>query len=116
MPLYTDSSKGVFDGLTEITLTRTPATGITIVTMLRIVNTDTANITPKVRIYDAARYGDAEEYLRISNDITLETDEYMQYEGVVCVLNPGQVLVAELSAAVTTNEPEWMVVWAREVY
>ena len=116
MPLYSDSTKGLFEGKTEIDLVPSPTAGITIVTMLRVINTDTENITTKIRLYDATRYGEDDEYLRISNDVTLATDEYMQYDGVVCVLKIGQKLVAELSAEATTNKPDWMVVWAREVY
>jgi hypothetical protein len=116
MPVFTNHEKGLFNGTEEITLVPAPARGLTIVTMLRIINTDSEDITLKIRILDRDKLGFDDEYIRIVNDITLATSEYLEYDGVVCVLNPKQTLVAELSGVVTTTEPEWMSVWARETY
>ena len=115
MAVYTESNKGVLTGNTEIVLVPSPIRGMSIVTMLRILNTDTASITPTIRLRDPARVGEVEEYLRITNDITLLADEYMQMDGVVCVLRGPQYLVAELSADATTTEPDWMTVWAKKI-
>ncbi|QDP54682.1 MAG: hypothetical protein Tp1124DCM412911_18 [Prokaryotic dsDNA virus sp.] len=116
MALSTHTAKGLFVGTDEITLVPAYTGGLSVVTMLRVVNTDTASIVPILRVLDENKLGFDEEYLRLIPDITLETSEYMEYQGVVCVLTPGQSLVTELTSAVSANEPEWSAVWAREVY
>ena len=116
MAVYTEHSKGIFEGLDEITHVPAPARWVTVVTELRIINTDTESITPILRILDENRVGEDDEYIRIVPDIALATGEYMEYDGVVCTLGPGQSLVAELTGATTTNEPDWLAVWARESY
>ena len=115
MAVYTETHKGVFTGNTELVLVPSPIRGVSIVTMIRILNTDTVNITPTIRMKDPSRVGEADEYVRIVNDITLEPDEYMQMDGVVCALRGPQYLVAELSGNATTTEPDWMTLWAKEI-
>ena len=116
MPVYTDSYKGVFDGVNEIDLVPVPPSGKTVVTMVRVVNIDSESITPKIRVHDSTRVNEDDEYLYVSNDFAMEASEYMQIDGVVCVLGAGQKLVGSLDAAITTDNPQWMVVLAREVY
>ncbi len=114
MAVYTEHNKGIFECLDEITLVPAPSRWVTVVTELRIINTDTVSITPVLRIHDDNKAGEDDEYIRIMPDVELATGEYMEYDGVVCTLGPGQRLVAELSTATTTNEPDWLTVWARE--
>jgi hypothetical protein len=116
MPVSTDTFKGIFEGTTEIDLVPEPAVGSIIVTMLRTINVDSAAITPKFRILNSRRLGEEDESMNISNDYELATSEYLQYDGLVCVLVPGQKLVASLETAHTTTKPQWMVVIAREIY
>ena len=116
MPVYTNTHKGLTEGTEEVELVPSPASGITIVTMLRVVNTDTVAITPKIRILDQAKSNEDDEYLQVMNDIELDASEYLQADGIVCVLQPNQKLIAYLSSTVTTNELQWMTVVAREVY
>ena len=116
MPVLTEHAKGIFEGVDEITLVPAPTRGLTVVTVLRIVNTDTVSITPIIRILDSNKLGHDDEYIRVMPDIALATGEYMEYDGVVCPLAPGESLVVELSGATTTNEPDWLTVWARESY
>ena len=116
MPVFTEHAKGIFEGVDEITLVPAPSRGLVVVTVLRIVNTDTVSITPIIRILDSNRLRHDDEYIRVIPDLELATGEYMEYDGVVCTLAPGQSLVVELSGATTTNEPDWLTVWARESY
>ena len=115
MAVYTETNKGVMSGNTELVLVPSPIRGMNIVTMLRVINTDTANATMKIRIKDPGRVGESDEYPRIVNDITLEPDEYMQIDGVVSTLSGPQHLVVELAENATTTEPDWMAVWGREL-
>ena len=116
MPVYTNSHKGLFEGTEEIELVPAPISGLTIVTMLRVVNSDTVAATPKIRIQDTAKMNEDDEYLNIMNDIEVASSEYMQADGIVCVLQANQKLIGYLSATVTTSELQWMTVIAREVY
>ena len=116
MPVYTNSHKGLFEGTEEIELVPAPLNGLTIVTMLRVVNSDTVAATPKIRIQDMQRVNEDDEYLNVMNDIELASSEYMQADGVVCVLQAHQKLIGYLSSSVTTEELQWMIVSAREVY
>jgi hypothetical protein len=116
MPVSTDTFKGIFEGTTEIDLVPEPAAGSIIVTMIRAINVDSVAITPKFRILNSRRLGEEDEYLNISSDYELATSEYLEHDGLVCVLAPGQKLVGSLAAAHTTTKPQWMVVIAREVY
>ena len=116
MAVFTEHNKGILEGLDEITLVPAPGRWVTVVTELRIINTDTVSITPILRILDENKSGEDDEYIRIMPDVELATGEYMEYDGVVCTLGPWQSLVAEVSSSTTTNEPDWLTVWAWESY
>jgi|8_EtaG_2_1085327.scaffolds.fasta_scaffold00096_19 hypothetical protein len=116
MALATANAKGLYEGTDEITLVPSEPNGLSVVTMLRVVNTDTTTIIPILRILDENKLGLDEEYLKLIPDITLQTSEYLEYQGVVCVLSPGQSLVTKLTSSVSANEPEWTVVWAKETF
>mgnify|MGYP003628790866 FL=1 len=116
MPVYTNTYKGLFEGTEEIDLVPAPPSGLTIVTMIRVVNTDTEDATPKLRVQDLSKINEEDENLNVASDIVLAASEYMQMDGVVCVLQAHQKLVGYLASNVTTSELQWMTVVAREVY
>ena len=77
MPVFTEHAKGIFEGVDEITLVPAPSRGLVVVTVLRIVNTDTVSITPIIRILDSNRLGHDDEYIRVIPDLELARGEYM---------------------------------------
>ena len=93
----------------EIILVEGFAARVDYVSKIIITNTDTANITPKIRIHDNNRIGEDDEYIQLMPDIELAPNERLVYESPLFALG-NQDLVIELSANATTSQPQYIMV------
>jgi len=100
---------GLFDGTNEVILVEGGLSRTDYVSKIIITNTDTANITPKIRIHNTLKSGEDDEYVQLMPEIALAADERLVYEAPVFAYG-GQNLVIELNAEVTTSEPQYMMV------
>jgi|TARA_R100000808_G_C2151925_1_gene161130 hypothetical protein len=99
----------LFDDTNEVVLLEGYAARTDYLSKLIITNTDTASISPKVRFYNTNKSGEDDEYIQLTPEITLGVGERYVYESPV-FFGANQQLVAELGSAVTTSQPQIMMV------
>ena len=100
---------GIFDDTNEIVLIKGFAARLEYVSKFIITNTDTANVTPKLRIHNKDRIGEDDEYTQLIPEIELSPNERVVYESPVFAYG-NQDLVIELAASVTTTQPQYIMV------
>jgi len=100
---------GLFDGTNMVVLIEGFGASAEYLSKIIITNTDTANITPKVRLHNTDKTGEDDEYIQMMPEITLAPNERFVYDSPVFFL-ANQDLEIELSAAVATSEPQFMMV------
>jgi len=100
---------GLFDGTEPVTLIEGFGANKNYLQKIIITNTDTADITPKVRLHNIDKEGEDDEYIQLMPNITLAANERFVYESPVYFL-ANQNLEIELSASVTTTEPQYMMI------
>ena len=106
---YSKIVTGLFDGTNEVILMEGQPSRSNFISKIIITNTDTANITPKIRIHNVLKSGEDDEYIQLMPDIALSINERLVYESPITPYG-GQNLVIELSADVTTSQPQYMMV------
>ena len=114
MALFTKHAKGLLENTEEIVLVPSSAAGANIITMFRLINLDTEDITFKLRVYDEAKLGFDDEYVYVIPETTLATQEYITHSGPMLALASRAKLVIELNSAVTTNQPQYQVIYVEE--
>ena len=114
MALYTKHTKGLLDGTEEVILVPSTGAGANIITMFRLVNMDTANITFTLQIKDQRRLGEDDEFTNVLPDTTLESGEYITHSGPMIALPKLSELVIKLAGEVTTNEPHYQIINVEE--
>jgi len=106
---YNKVVTGLFDGTNEVILMEGVPSRSNFISKIIITNTDTANITPKIRIHNTLHTGEDNEYIQLMPEIELSVDERLVYESPITPYG-GQNLVIELGAEVTTSQPQYMMV------
>ena len=106
---YNKIVTGLFDGTNEVILMGGLPSRSNFIGKLIITNTDTASITPKVRIHNTLKSGEDDEYIQLMPEIELGANERAVYNSPISPYG-GQNLVIELSADVTTSQPQYMMV------
>jgi len=100
---------GLFDSTNEVVLASGSIIPGAKISKIIITNTDTANITPKIRIYNVNKSGEDDEYIQLMPEIELAPNERIVYGTPIHLLG-NQDLVVELSEDVTTSQPQYMVI------
>ncbi len=100
---------GLFDGTNTVVLVEGFGANGESLNKIVITNTDTANITPKVRLHNTDKTGEDDEYVQMMPEITLAPNERFVFESPIFFF-ANQDLEIELSAAVATSEPQFMMV------
>jgi len=106
---YNKIVTGLFDGTNEVILMEGLPSRSNYISKIIITNTDTASITPKVRILNTLKSGEDDEYIQLMPEIELSANERLVYESPISPYG-GQNLVIELNADVTTSQPQYMMV------
>ncbi|QDP48628.1 MAG: hypothetical protein Unbinned97contig1000_13 [Prokaryotic dsDNA virus sp.] len=106
---YNKIVTGLFDGTNEIVIMEGKPARSNFISKIIITNTDTASITPKIRIHNTTKSGEDDEYIQLMPEIELSVNERLVYESPITPYG-GQNLVIELDASVTTNEPQYLMV------
>tara|TARA_R110002020_G_scaffold15801_6_gene56406 strand:- start:3196 stop:3570 length:375 start_codon:yes stop_codon:yes gene_type:complete len=106
---YNKIVTGLFDGTNEVILMEGLPSRSNYISKIIITNTDTASITPKVRIHNTLKSGEDDEYVQLMPEVELSANERLVYESPISPYG-GQNLVIELSADVTTSQPQYMMV------
>ena len=106
---YNKIVTGLFDGTNEVILMEGLPSRSNYISKIIVTNTDTASITPKVRIHNTLKSGEDDEYIQLMPNITLAANERFVYESPVYFF-ANQNLEIELSASVTTTEPQYMMI------
>ena len=108
---YNKIVTGLFDGTNEVILMEGLPSRSNYISKIIVTNTDTASITPKIRIHNTLKSGEDDEYIQLMPEIELSANERLVYESPISPYG-GQNLVIELSADVTTSQPQYMMVVA----
>tara|TARA_R110000824_G_scaffold41253_11_gene122923 strand:+ start:301 stop:675 length:375 start_codon:yes stop_codon:yes gene_type:complete len=106
---YSKIVTGLFDGINEVILMEGLPSRSNFISKIIITNTDTANITPKIRIHNVLKSGEDDEYIQLMPEVELSVNERLVYESPISPYG-GQNLVIELGAGVTTSQPQFMMV------
>ena len=106
---YSKIVTGLFDGTNEVIIMEGRPARSNFISKIIITNTDTASITPKIRIHNTTKSGEDDEYIQLMPEIELAVNERLVYESPITPYG-GQNLVIELNANVTTSEPQYMMV------
>tara|TARA_R100000152_G_C6767203_1_gene192351 strand:+ start:962 stop:1336 length:375 start_codon:yes stop_codon:yes gene_type:complete len=106
---YSKIVTGLFDGTNEVIIMEGRPARSNFISKIIITNTDTASITPKIRIHNTTKSGEDDEYIQLMPEIELAVNERLVYESPITPYG-GQNLVIELNASVTTSEPQYMMV------
>jgi|6_EtaG_2_1085325.scaffolds.fasta_scaffold06560_4 hypothetical protein len=106
---YSKIITGLFDGTNEVILMEGQPSRSNFISKIIITNTDTAKITPKIRIHNTLKSGEDDEYIQLMPEIELSSDERLVYESPITPYG-GQNLVIELNGDVTTSQPQYMMV------
>ncbi len=114
MALFTKHTKGLLEDTEEIVLVPKSGAGANIVTMFRLSNLDTESITFSLRVHDENKLGEDDEYVKVIPDTTLAASEYITHYGPMIALSGSSKLVIELATAVTTNQPQYQVIYVEE--
>lgn len=109
--VYNKIVTGLFDGTNEVILMEGLPSRSNYISKIIVTNTDTASITPKIRIHNTLKSGEDDEYIQLMPEIELSANERLVYESPISPYG-GQNLVIELSADVTTSQPQYMMVVA----
>lgn len=115
MALQTGHSRGYFDDENDVEIVPMPPEGIQrIVTLLRVLNNDSASITPSLNVYTKKFTKWEFEYVPITTDKTLATKEEFEGSSLLDVLEHGNTVTGSLAAAVTTEQPSFIAAWLDE--
>ena len=106
---YSKVVTGLFDDTNEVVLMVGQPSRSNFISKIIITNTDTASITPKIRIHNTLHTSEDDEYIQLMPEISLAVNERLVYESPITPYS-GQNLVIELGAEVTTYQPQYMMV------
>ena len=108
----TGSAFGEFDGINDVLIIPEPPDGVRrLVTSLRIINLDTVEITPTIRLRRVGVVPSGEAPFVVAfPDIALAVGREFSREKEIAVVE-GFDLIAHLAAATTTERPIFHALW-----
>jgi|TARA_Y100000034_G_C6754315_1_gene335526 hypothetical protein len=100
---------GIFENTDTITLVSGFGANLLTLQKFVVTNTDTANITPKIRLHNILNVGDDDEYIEIVPEIELSPGQRLEYTSPLMFF-ANQNLEIELSTNVETKQPQYIMV------
>jgi len=100
---------GIFEDTEPITIISGFAANHIALNKIVITNTDTANIIPKINLHNIVAIGDDDEYIQVVPEIVLAPGQRLIYDSFLMFF-ANQNLEVELSSAVETTQPQYMVI------